>query len=48
MVANLNISEASKKIAFHPNRIFFGDVHWVIYRIRYEKKHFDDVCIQYM
>ena len=34
MEANLNFLKILRKIAFYPNRIFFTEVQWVIYRIR--------------
>ena len=44
MAANLNVFKTSKKgcILFKSN-FSFAEVHWVRYRIRQEKKNFDDM-----
>ena len=44
MAANLDVFKTSKKDCLLSKSNFsFAEVHWVVYRIRYENKNFDDM-----
>ena len=43
MAAILNVFETSNKDYILSKSIFFTDIHWAIYRIRYENKNVDDM-----